>query len=213
MTNLLLHITILASLLFFPGYSGKISPPDIVYKNYHVQIAEDSHLVINGHTNINSFSCGYNGDFYKDTLSVNAISNGDHLKLINAQLKLRTELFDCQNKLMNPDFQKLLQSDEYPFILIKVLEVNKNKKDVRNFLVNDRNSNTVLLNVEITLAGRKNTYLIPVDSQQFNGNRFYSGHLNLDIRDFGLTPPRKMLGLIVVNEMVSIDFSVKLTLI
>ncbi len=216
MTSSFLNITFLVNFILFPWYTGfpdKTFPPDVIYKNYHVQIEEESHLVINGNTNINSFSCGYNGNFYKDTLTVNTIANGDHLKLRNAQLKLKTALFDCQNKMMNPDFQNLLKADEYPYILIKVLYINKNRKDLENYLVSNKTNNTVLLNVEITLAGQKNTYQIPIDTQQIQNDRYYSGHLNVDIRDFGLTPPKKMLGLVVVNEMVSIDFFVKLTLL
>jgi len=198
---------------------GFISPEpnskkDVIHGNYRIQISEQSHLVINGQTNINSFSCGYDGNFYQDTLSVSAIINGDHLHFKNAQLILKTALFNCENKLMNPDFQNLLQAEKYPNIFIRVLEINKNRKDVQKLLVSNHPENSiVILSVEITLAGQKNNYDLPIEVNHEEENRLYSGHLELNIRDFGLTPPKKMLGLVVVNEMVQIDFKVAISLL
>ncbi len=200
-------------MLFPPGI--KRSGRDVIGRKYHIRIEEESHLVINGSTNINTFSCGYNGSFLDDTLTVNAISSGDNLRLNNAMLKLRTVKFSCNNRLMNPDFQHLLQADKYPYIIIHVLEIRRLSAGsfVQSISKNYPGNNNILLSVEITLAGRKNTYQLPVSIRNIRHHKFYQGYLDLDIRDFGLTPPIKMLGLVKVSEMVRINFIVQLSMV
>jgi hypothetical protein len=218
MNNYWFHIVFLSLGLSFPVLFGMpghhaVKPGDIVNGNYQVQIAQESHLVINGHTNVNTFSCGYNGNFYPDTLSVNTIATSGCLRFKNADIRLKTELFDCSNKMMNPDFRNLLKSDQYPYIRIKVLEIDKNPGQVKNYLVSNYDRNMLLLTVAITIAGQKKIYNLPIEVAGDRNNNFYKGHLKMNIRDFGLTPPRKMLGLVVVDEMVSIDFMVKISVV
>ena len=218
MNNYWLHIFFLSLGLSFPALIGipghhAVKPGDIVNGNYQVQIAEESHLVINGHTNVNTFSCGYNGNFYPDTLSVNTIATSGCLRFKNADIRLKTKLFDCSNKLMNPDFRNLLKADQYPYIRIKVLEIDKNPGQVKNYLVSNYDRNMLLLTVEIMIAGQKKIYNLPIEVADNRDNNFYKGHLKMNIRDFGLTPPRKMLGLVVVDEMVSIDFMIKISVV
>lgn len=218
MNNFLLTIIFIIGSFFFPDRFGnpEYNPGksvDIVNGNYQVQIAEESHLVINGHTNVNSFSCGYDGNFYPDTLSVSTVATSGCLELKNAEIKLKTSYFDCSNKLMNPDFQNLLKADQYPFIKIKVIEIDKNPGQFRNHLVSTYSRKMLHLSVEIIIAGHKKNYDLPIEVAGDQNKNFYKGHLDLDIRDFGLTPPKKMLGLVVVNEMVSINFMVKISLV
>jgi hypothetical protein len=217
MNSLMLSLLLISSRIYSPGpgMAGNYPPlpADDIYANYQVQIAGESHLVINGHTNVNSFSCGYDGNFYPDTMTVSTITTGGCLRLKNAQLKLKTSLFDCSNKLMNPDFQDLLKADDYPFIIIRVLEIDKNPGQLNAYYVSNNPKNMLILSVEIMIAGEKNIYDLPIEIAGDRNDSFYKGHLDLNIRDFGLTPPRKMLGLVVVDEKVSIGFMVKLSVI
>ena len=45
------------------------------------------------------------------------------------------------------------------------------------------------------------------------GKHYYTGKLKLDITDFGLEPPKKLLGLLVVKKEVDIDFRINLKII
>lgn len=60
--------------------------------------------------------------------------------------------------------------------------------------------------VKINIGGKENTYLVPVTIDNTDTNRF-AGKLKLDIRDFGLEPPKKFLGLIVIKEDIEINFN------
>ena len=210
-------VLIILFFLFIPFQlvfgDGEAKKGDVIAKKYEINIAQESYLVINGHTNVNNFSCVYDGNFYRDTLTVKAVSQGDYMHLENAVLKLKTKYFDCRNNMMNSDFRDLLQADKYPNIIIHVMEINKNLQEVQKLLVSNTNKKGVILSVKIDLAGKEKSYELPVEIKQVKDERFYIGHLDLDIRDFGLSPPKKMLGLITVNERVSIDFMVRISLV
>lgn len=194
------------------AFSGRI-PGNGNTGSYLVRIARESYLIINGYTNFNNFSCIYEGDFYRDTLTVKAVSDGDHVTLSDARLLLKTDLFDCHNPGMNEDFRDLLNSGKYPFIRIQVVDINKNQQEINARLVSLNDKKYILLKVSIQIAGEENTYDLPVEILKKNNGLFYSGRLNLNIRDFGLVPPVKMFGLVRVKEFVSIDFMVKINLI
>ncbi|MDX1762467.1 MAG: YceI family protein, partial [Christiangramia sp.] len=60
--------------------------------------------------------------------------------------------------------------------------------------------------ISVKLAGKVNNYDLPV---QINKDRF-KGKFTLNIRDFGLEPPQKALGLIQVDEKIEIRFDLKI---
>ena len=59
--------------------------------------------------------------------------------------------------------------------------------------------------ITMQIAGKSNTYTMPV---LVNADG-YKGKLKMNIRDFGLVPPKKALGLIEVDEMIEVQFDLK----
>ncbi|MFM7896359.1 MAG: YceI family protein, partial [Flavobacterium sp.] len=79
-----------------------------------------------------------------------------------------------------------------PHIVINVKEINTAKENI-----------TAKLNVKI--AGVEKEYLVPVI---FNSNtNNVKGLLKLNIKDFKLKSPKKLLGMVVVNDNVDINFN------
>ena len=95
---------------------------------------------------------------------------------------------------MNSDFQDLLKSDSHPKIVIDVVQV-------RNLA-----SEEPVAEIRVELAGQTNHYKLPV---QIHEHRF-KGKFSMNIRDFGLEPPKKALGLIIVDEHIEVAFDLKL---
>lgn len=200
----LVLIGFLASLPFYKA--GKSNDAAL---NYHVVLSPESTLQITGHTNVNSFTCQYQGEFYQDTLSVTATKGNDMWHVQNAVLALETKRFDCHNPLMNADLLDLLQAEKYPQILIQLISVpEKGAQRLKSSAVN-----TIPVKVNIFMAGKERQYMLNVKRQQNASTSLYTGHLDLNITDFGLCPPKKMLGLVTVKEQVSIDFNVAFKLV
>ena len=157
-----------------------------------VKITNKSEVTIKGKSNVNSFECKYNSDFIENDLQVSIARNNNKILLDGAKIAIKSTGFDCAHKMITKDFKSILKADEYPHIVINVKEINTAKENI-----------TAKLNVKI--AGVEKEYLVPVI---FNSNKNnVKGLLKLNIKDFKLKSPKKLLGMVVVNDNVDINFN------
>lgn len=168
---------------------------DAGIQNTKVSILPESTLVVNGTTNVNSFQCVFNTQKLKNPVSVSYVLASGKLKFKETALVLDNYCFDCGGKGINRDFQSILQTNHYPqirLILKEITELNRNNK--------------VQTLVDVEIAGVKNEYLIPVKIKK-EAHTIIEGSLNLNLSDYKLTAPKKMFGLIAVDDEIAIDFS------
>jgi hypothetical protein len=191
---------IITLILLYP--SSPIVNRYTVDENVTVVIEDGSYLKINGSTNVNTFSCNYQGDISADTLNVNIQQTSNRTLLLKqASLSVEVERFDCGNKMMNKDFRHLLEYDEYANLKLSILSLHISEEN-----------HQVIAETKITIAGREQMYDVPIDIITAAGSNSYQGKKRLDITDFKLTPPKKFLGMVVVDEQVIIDFNLNLRL-
>ena len=100
--------------------------------------------------------------------------------------------FDCGHKIITKDFKTLLKADDYSHIDINLKELILDKKEI-------------IAKTCIEIAGVKREYEVPVSFDSKNSN--VKGVLRLNINDFCLKAPKKLLGFVIVDEYVSIDFN------
>lgn len=163
------------------------------FQNVQVKASPDSELVIIGSTNVNKFYCHFNIELINKPIPVKFAESDTEIKFDEVKLRLVTNGFDCGNKRMNSDFQDLLVADHYPEI---VIEINK---------VTLISASYVKANISVNIANKVKNYDLPV---KIENNRF-EGKFKINIRHFGLEPPKKALGLIEVDEMIEIQFNMK----
>ncbi|HUH47230.1 MAG TPA: YceI family protein [Arenibacter sp.] len=183
-----LYIAIFFLLMAF-GLKSPTTDNTVVY------IAAESRLKISGTTNINTFTCNFNTVEMMDPIRVRYVQTGSKYIFHKADLILDNQGFDCGNRGINRDFHGLLKSKEYPHILLRLKEIETVSTD------------TSYLNavVDIEIAGRTNTYSVPVKFDQ-KENMCILGELKLNLDDFKLKAPKKVLGLISVHETITINF-------
>lgn len=160
-----------------------------------VSISEQSEITISGKSNVNSFQCNYNQDLIKSELTVTHSQKESKIFLNGAVFFLKSKGFDCAHRIITKDLKEVLKADDYPNIKIEVNEISI------------ENGKTIAKST-ITIAGVKKTYNIPVKVNQKTNN--VNGILTLDIKDFKLKSPKKILGLIKLNDVVSIEFDLYL---
>lgn len=98
------------------------------------------------------------------------------------------------------DFLKLLKSDTYPTLQFQI-----NYLDTPPISEKEHAYNGTAL-VSITITGITRHYSFPI-SFNSNGDLYVvNGKKKMSIRDFGLTPQNKMMGLIKVSEWIDVDF-------
>ena len=176
-----------------------------------VQINKGSYLIAHGRTNLTKFHCQYIKSL-SDTLLV-MITRDERNKLIlkNAEISLSVMEFDCGNKLITKDFRKLLQASDFPELKVEAIDIQSTKSLHENQNPEQYQSAISSAKISVTIAGRQHDYQLEIREPVNSHRGIYSGTLHVNIRDFGLVPPRKMLGLMKVNEKVDIDFYLNLS--
>lgn len=171
-----------------------LSPAQNGLEKRKIEILANSELTITGDTNISKFRCEFNTKLLERTVPVIFEENSGHIIFKDAVLSLNNEGFDCGNKAINKDFHELMQTEKYPGISLELLDIRLQSKDLAH------------ANVVIKIAGRQKRYTFPIEISTTPVNS-YRGKLKLNINDFGLKPPKKMFGLIVIKEEIEIDFN------
>lgn len=171
---------------------------DRVIKNTSVIITPESILSVEGTTNVNTFTCAFNVNQLKTPIPVSFHIEDDGMVFNKTVLVLDNSCFDCGNKGINKDFQKLLKTEIHPQIFLYLEKIVKTKNDA-----------CVQAFVDIEIAGIKKSYKIPVTVKN-KESLIISGIANLNLSDFNLEAPKKVLGLIVVNDEIDIDFQLKI---
>lgn len=165
-----------------------------------IQVLSASKLTITGDTNIKDFTCRFDNSFLREPRLILAEEVEDELRFKNAMLSLDIDGFDCGSRGINNDFQELLRSREYPEILLKLERVQ--------LMPGQR----AVASVEISIAGITRAYQIPVEIKN-TSNPGFRGSLGLNIRDFQLEAPRKLFGMIVVEDEIQINFDLKIQML
>ena len=143
--------------------------------------AQENFVKINGSTNVNNFQC-VNSKFK------NGVYSFSEKNLPNIILKVSD--FDCGNKMMTKDFQKILNAEKYPEMVIKFINFTKTQ-------------NSFLAVVEVKMMNQSRRYNVEFEIE----NNKMIGRKNVKFSDFNITPPKKMGGIIVVKDDLDLTFS------
>jgi hypothetical protein len=191
MKNILLAILCIFVLSFTNNNSG--------YKMGTYVIDGNSSLGIIGSTNVNTFNCDLVFRNINSEVKTLYQKVGNKIKFQDANLKLSNSCFDCGNRLMNRDFLDMLNTKKHPNITLDLKEITINP--------NKTNENIALLN--ISLAGCSRLYSVWLNVDQMN-NINVEGCLDIKLSDFNLELPKKVLGLVFVEDDISIALDLKI---
>jgi len=145
--------------------------------------AQENFVQINGSTNVNKFQC-VNNKFKAET----GVYNFTDRSLPNIILKVNE--FDCGNKMMTKDFQKILNAEKYPNMIVKFINITKTQKNY-------------IAVVEVKMMNQSKRYNVEFEVE----NNKLIGRKNVKFSDFKITPPKKMGGMIVVKDDLDLIFS------
>ncbi len=185
MKKILILISVFTLLAFTKNFTG----------NTTVIITPNSKLIIKGKTNVNSFICQYNISKLNKPINILFKNHGDKITFEKTTLVLDNVNFDCGGAGMNNDFKELLKSDIYPNIFVNLKEIRKDQN----------NQNLVNALIDLEIAGVTKSYVVPVELKG-DDIMYVKGVLALNLRDYNLEPPKKALGLIVVKDVIEINF-------
>jgi YceI-like domain len=166
-------------------------------------VEPQSHLTINGKSNVNTFQCGITEFLHTDTLVY--MNNDGILKpaALKGSVTIDINRFDCGHKYITNDLRKTLKADNNPFLIIRFISMDK---------INPNQHNQVTKgNVEIELAGVKKQYEINYTLKNGNPQQLQlTGNRSILFSDFHLKPPTRLAGLIKVAGEITVQFQLLL---
>ena len=166
-----------------------------------VDLQKNSSLTINGSTNLLSFKLFQNGEkLSKKNLTVSTSRNQNKVLLSQNQLSLAVKNFSSENRIALNEFLKLIKSDIYP-----TLQVQLNYLDIQPASGKSLLSNGNAF-VNITITGVTNHFSFPISVIREGDLYTVDGEKKMSIREFGLIPPVKMMGLVRVSEWITVNF-------
>jgi hypothetical protein len=160
-------------------------------KDVYVKIHPESKITIHGRSNVNRFSCEYKGNLSQD-FKLNLIKRPTKIEIQGGRISLNSNGFDCHHRMITKDLKTTINSEKYNHIDIEVKNVYYKGDEV-------------ISNIQIELSGVKKTYDVPV----IITNNNVRGVLKIDIRDFNLKAPKKVLGMVVLDNNIEIEISLK----
>lgn len=163
-----------------------------------------SQLRLEGVTNVNRFTCDCSDNFPKDTYEVIPDDRPFILKLRNTDFQLTTNKLDCGKKLINKDLRKALKSDSFPYIQIEVqtIRLPEGKGQIDN-----SEWTTLPVQTYITVAGTRRPLHLSVQAKKMENNAYQlRSKTEIAMTDFGIDPPKAMLGMIKVEDVITIHF-------
>ena len=187
-------LALLISLIMSPSImAGNTCSENIFYSLRNISII--------GHTNINSFWLKYSGNETLQRATCMAETPNLETRSINIAIPARNFIFS--NHLMRNDFLSLIHANQSPDINIQLQGFQG--------LANLQNDSSEIMLVNITLAGVKRSMSVFCNITRNGGTHFIlSGSRLIKLSDFNLVPPSKFLGLVKVNNELTINFEIKL---
>jgi hypothetical protein len=167
-------------------------------------ITKESNLYFEGRTNISNFRCGITSYLRPDTLCFCREDASKAILGVKGGLSIDVNGFDCQQPYMNKDLRKALKARECPLMKISLLSIGNftgNVQHVKGKVAISLAGVTRIMDVDYTVQ--------PVDE---NNLRLY-GKQQVLFSDFELTPPRKMAGLVKVEQQIDVKFMLALRLL
>ena len=166
---------------------------------YRLVIHPTSSITIAGSTNVNKYKCVIGKYTGNDTLSLTA-ERGKGAYFKKGLVKLEASRFDCEKHLITKDFAETIQAKKYPYITInfisfeRVPEFKDSEEPFRGKFTITLANVAVPCDVRCKIVKDKNDLI-----------HLRGWHL-FKFSDFNLEPPTKMMGLIKVEEMITVDF-------
>ncbi|UII19196.1 YceI family protein [Fulvivirga ligni] len=169
----------------------------------HVTILPESTFSLSGTSNVNHFTCNMTKGLSRNQLAVCYQEKEDLYTFDNSGFALNINKFDCENSRMTHDLQDALQSDEFPVIKFELLSI-------KGLVAGDCEAEAESL---ITIAGNTNKYLLTYQVKQVSEESYkIELKANFNMRDFNITPPTALMGIVKVNEIISINLHLHVTM-
>lgn len=159
----------------------------------------ESSVNILGRSNVNKFTFSAHDSQGNDTLIVCETNKGQKLIFDKGLLRLQVKNFRNGNPMLVKDFKKMLDADNFPLILMNFQSLSGVAGDKAQQIPAEAG-------LQITLSGKSIIRQVRVCTSRNGDIISLAGCERLLFSDFGLKPPKGILGFINVKNELDIEF-------
>jgi hypothetical protein len=165
-------------------------------------VGKSSSIRVEGKSNINNFTCNINQYIEKDTIV--CTNNPSEPVKLTGELQIAILYFDCHSNMITRDLRKTLKAAKYPKMMIRFLSLEsmpttENKTQlIKGALEVELAGVVKLFELIYSFSGGESHFI------QLNGNRSFC------FSDFNLSPPRKIAGLVKIDDEFFVNFQLDL---
>jgi hypothetical protein len=173
---------------------------------YHID--EKSQLFFLGSTNVNDFKCDCKDKFQPAILEGEINPSTKLIQFRNAKLRIKTKLLSCRNNVMNRDMHKALKAEEFPYIIVDLLNAQPlhSEKELQPGKVYSYNVNS-----NIHIGGISKAQLMQVKFQRTKDNLYkLTASKDILMSDYNIHP-RTPFNIIKIDDLITIHFEMLVT--
>jgi len=188
-----LYIIPITLLIFLMG--GSVFAQDITIDK------DKSRLWIEGRSNVNQFSC--RAATYDTIISSPVSEDVDP----DVEVDIEVEGFDCGKRRMNRDLYDALMAEIHPYISFEYTSTESVAYD------DSQDKYDLTVRGYLTVAGHTKEIKFPMQALVLeDGTLKATGQTELRMTDYNVEPPRALLGMVRVDDLLSVHFELFATL-
>ncbi len=177
-----------------------LSMSAVAQHQFRLKIQDGSQIKIHGSSNIHEFTLTQTASSFPERLiQITQGNTSGKILVNNGTISIPVRHFTTPVKLIQFAFYKMMMADQHPNLVIRLKQLDAlqpYKGKIRS-----------TAQVDVSIAGVTRTYIIPVESKKVNESVEITGTKRMSIRDFGITPPSPMMGMVRVSEWVDIQMN------
>lgn len=171
--------------------------------SHRIALAPESKIWFDGTSTVRRFTCQatrVDGAIVVDEAAAAQLP-GFAAAVQEGELTIPVETLDCRNGTMNEHMRKALRASEQPTITYQQTSLALAPGADGTF--------SATIKGRLTIAGKTNEIdLTGVATQQPDGSMILKGSKQLNMTDYGVNPPKLMLGRIKVHEPVTVGYEI-----
>lgn len=178
----------------------------------NIQIASNGALWLEGSASVVDYRCyaerlAGNGNIENTTQPTENLKGEDNVKV---RVTIPVQALECGKSKMNRDLYNALKAEQHPRISYELLNAELMEQSTHP-------DSTGWMKISakglLTIAGVTDTTNLIVHGQLIGSDQFrVQGVKPINMRDFNIDPPTALMGLIKVNEKLSVHFDVSVYL-
>ncbi len=185
--------------LFLPALLSW-QPANLIKASYTIEAG--SRLYLEGSSNVTPFKCECEHQFQPLRYELESFDGGKYARFNRTTLALPIRSLDCGNKGINKDMAEALRAQQYPNIL---MDLHKATQEAGNHLQDGDGWVPIQAAVSLSIGGKSRQADMQVRGRRLGNGRYqFTGRHALKMSDFGIDPPRPMMGLIKVRDGITI---------